>query len=65
MLMIVYAITQVHGHQLDRNVPCLCLPVQVGDFGDTMFIPQIGRGPNSVQMRFQPGPFSGYAVMHW
>jgi hypothetical protein len=44
----------------------MTVPVlQVGDFYDTMFIPQIGRGPGSVQMRFQPGPFSGYAVMHW
>lgn len=37
---------------------------QVGDFTDTMLIPQISIGAGSVQMRFQPGPFSGYAVMH-
>lgn len=39
--------------------------LQVGDFTDTMLIPQISIGAGSVQMRFQPGPFSGYAVMHW
>jgi len=34
---------------------------EVGDYHDTLLIPQ---GTGKTQLRFQPGPYSGYSVTH-
>ncbi len=36
-----------------------------GDRGDTLQFPQAKRGPGAgITLRIQPGPFSGYSMMH-
>ena len=34
---------------------------EVGDYHDTLLIPQ---GTGKTQLRFQPGPYSGFSVTH-
>ena len=57
----------------DRPAPCLpaCLPApraQVGDWHDTLQMPMLAQPSiflsSTVGLRFQPGPYAGYSVMH-
>jgi hypothetical protein len=64
---VILQLLQLFKHRFAAWNVLFCLPLllQIGDYYDTLLFPfYTPTAPDALTLRFQPGVFTGYSVLH-